>query len=165
MARRICTGQERIPDVIFYSCNYGIFIYGQIGNYDFYCCVVGFHCGLCASANHIQPAAPATTAAFNLSGQWSSTELALITLVQKGDKITGTYQYGALEKQVGEIDAVLQGDMLKGVWREWTGKKKGAPETNGEVEWKVLDNGRVLMGKWRNAGEKEWEGDWNFIKK
>ncbi|GEM_PF-3505127 len=119
-----------------------------------------------ATATAKEPASTAGANLVDLNGNWTSTEFNTVTLKQTGNKIVGEYVYEEEggEEQVGEYAAELKGDMLIGTWSEWSGKKEGNPEHAGVVEWKIIDNGKALMGKWRSDGEKEWEGDWNFTK-
>lgn len=115
------------------------------------------------------PAAPATPAvaapaapSINLSGKWSSKITDKVVIEQAGDKITGTYSYVNDDKVTldGKIEGTIEGNTVKGKWYERPKVGKGE-ETRGTLEWKVVENGKMLVGWFKTEGEKGKE-DWNL---
>ncbi len=102
-------------------------------------------------------ATPAASANGNLSGKWSSNLVGEVTLEQKGDKITGVYQYdddGVT--QDGKIEGLVKDKTIQAKW--WSRPKVGSgEESRGDLEWKIADDGKMLVGWYREEGEKEKE--------
>lgn len=100
-------------------------------------------------------APPAAAASVNLSGKWSSNLVGEVTLEQKGDKITGVYQYdddGVT--QDGKIEGLVKDKTIQAKW--WSRPKVGSgEESRGDLEWKIADDGKMLVGWYREEGEKE----------
>ncbi len=113
-----------------------------------------------------EAATEAASSLVDLNGQWQSAQLSTVTLQQKGSAVTGQYTYAGNEGEhrVGEYSTKMNGNVLVGTWREWIVEKKGEPENEGDVEWKIVNGGKDLMGQWRDKGEEEWGGDWNLNK-
>ncbi|MBK1720341.1 hypothetical protein [Thiocystis violacea] len=115
------------------------------------------------------PAAPATPAPVpttvpSLSGKWLSSLIDEVFLEQSGDKITGTYEYMDDDDvtQSGKIEAVLKDQVIQGKW--WERPKVGSgEEMRGDLEWKVVDDGKSLMGWYRDEGDEE-KTDWNLTR-
>lgn len=121
-----------------------------------------------AAATPAAHAAPALTpaavpaAAPSLSGKWSSGLTDAVLLEQSGDTITGTYEYKDDDDvtQVGKIEAVLKDKTIHGKW--WERPKVGSgDESRGDLEWKIVDDGKSLMGWYRDEDDKDKE-DWNL---
>ncbi len=103
--------------------------------------------------------------AVDLTGNWASTHGGdLVTIEQKGDKVTATYEYAEDSVMyVGKIEGTLKDKTVEGKWSEKPKTDKGE-SSNGSVELTIVDD-KTLLGKWRSEGTREWEGDWNLEKK
>lgn len=114
-----------------------------------------------AAAPAVAPAAPAA-ASVNLTGSWSSKITGKVAIEQTGDKLVATYSYVNDDDVTldGRIDAVIEGNTVKGQWFERPKVGKGKEE-RGRVEWKIVENGKMLVGWFQTEGEKEKE-DWNL---
>ncbi|MFO1425031.1 MAG: hypothetical protein U1F70_15535 [Candidatus Competibacteraceae bacterium] len=120
-----------------------------------------------AAASTAAPAVPAAAstaapaAALNLSGKWSSNLVGDVTIEQKDNKITGTYQY--TEDNVtydGKIEGLIKDKLIQAKW--WARPKVGSgEESRGDLEWKITDDGKMLVGWYREEGEKE-KDDFNL---
>lgn len=90
----------------------------------------------------------------DLSGKWK-TNFGIVTFVQSGDKVTGTYPHDS-----GKINASLKGNVLSGEWSEAPSYK--GPKDAGEIEFVFSEEGDSFKGKWRYSSKKEgWNGNWN----
>ena len=109
----------------------------------------------------VPPAAPAA-ASVNLTGSWSSKITGKVAIEQTGDKLVASYSYANDDDVTldGRIDAVIEGNTVKGKWYERPKVGKGKEE-RGRVEWKIVENGKMLVGWFQTEGEKEKE-DWNL---
>ena len=109
----------------------------------------------------VAPAAPAA-ASVNLTGSWSSKITGKVAIEQTGDKLVASYSYANDDDVTldGRIDAVIEGNTVKGKWYERPKVGKGKEE-RGRVEWKIVENGKMLVGWFQSEGETEKE-DWNL---
>ena len=82
----------------------------------------------------------------DLSGTWNS-DFGVMELTQEDGKIRGTYNQG-----LGEISGQLRGDTVFFTWKE--------AEREGTGYWVVADQGRQLVGKYRNGNQGPWMGYW-----
>lgn len=102
----------------------------------------------------VAPAA-APVATVNLSGKWSSNLIGEVMIEQKDNKITGTYQY--TEDSItydGKIEGLIKDKLIQAKW--WARPKVGSgEESRGDLEWKITDEGKMLVGWYREEGEKE----------
>lgn len=80
------------------------------------------------------------------SGSWA-TNFNAMTLVQKGNRVTGTYAYKG-----GRIEGTVQGSVLKGKWFQSNG--------SGSFEFRLAADGRSFKGRWGN-GQTLTGGVWN----
>lgn len=110
------------------------------------------------------PAAAPTAASATLSGKWLSNLVGEVPLEQTGNKIVGTYQYEEDDgvTQDGKIEGVVKDKMIQAKWWERPKVGKGE-ESRGELEWKITDDGKALMGWYREEGEKEKQ-DFNLTR-
>lgn len=108
-----------------------------------------------ASVVPVAAVATPAAAAINLSGKWSSNLIGDVTIEQKDNKITGTYQY--TEDGVtldGRIEGLIKDKLIQAKW--WARPKVGSgEESRGDLEWKIADDGKMLVGWYREEGEKE----------
>ena len=113
-----------------------------------------------AAAPAATPAAPAAAApaaaSATLSGKWSSNFVGEVTLEQTGNKIVGVYQYKDDDgvTQDGKIEGLVKDKMIQAKWWERPKVGKGE-ESRGELEWKIADDGKMLIGWYSEEGEKE----------
>ena len=80
-----------------------------------------------------------------------------VTLEQTGNKIVGAYQYKDDDgvTQDGKIEGLVNKDkMIQAKWWERPKVGKGE-ESRGELEWKIADDGKTLIGWYSEEGEKE----------
>ena len=109
--------------------------------------------------------APSPQAAMpSLSGAWSSNLVDETILEQSGNRITGSYSYMDEDDitQAGRIEATIENQTIRGKW--WERPKVGSgDESRGDLEWKILDNGKALMGWYRDEGDEEKQ-DWNLTR-
>ena len=114
-----------------------------------------------AAAPAVAPAAPAA-ASVNLTGSWSSKITGKVAIEQTGDKLVASYSYANDDDVTldGRIDAVIEGNTVKGQWYERPKVGKGKEE-RGRVEWKIVENGKMLVGWFQSEGETDKE-DWNL---
>ncbi|MEY3219243.1 MAG: hypothetical protein RIT27_600 [Pseudomonadota bacterium] len=110
-------------------------------------------------------AKPADAKAVDLSGEWVSTHGSdIVTIEQKGDKITASYEYAEDDVMYkGKIEGDLKDKTISGKWSERVKAGKGE-SSSGDLEFTVVDD-KTLLGRWRSEESKEWEGDWNLQKK
>ncbi|CAK0777395.1 hypothetical protein CCP3SC15_570012 [Gammaproteobacteria bacterium] len=111
----------------------------------------------------------------NLSGKWSSHPIGDVTITQTGNQIVGTYQYtndDGITKD-GKIEGILQGTTIRAKWWEHPsggGRPQGriGEESQGDLEWEILDNGKTLSGWYREEGEPEQgeedRHEWNLVR-
>lgn len=105
-------------------------------------------------------------AALNLSGKWISTEMGKTTIEHKDNKVSGVYEY--VDEDDRTVSGVFEGELKdKQIQAKWTEHPKvgSGEEERGVVEWKVSDDGKMIVGKWRTEEDKEWQGDWNLERK
>jgi len=99
--------------------------------------------------------AAAPAAVLNLSGKWLSNLIGDVAIEQKDNKITATYQY--TEDNVtydGKIEGLIKDKLIQAKW--WARPKVGSgEESRGDLEWKIADDGKMLVGWYREEGEKE----------
>lgn len=107
---------------------------------------------------------PPQASTYTISGAWSSNALDEMVLEQSGNRITGIYSYMDEDDitQAGRIEGTIEGQTIRGKWWERP-KVGGGDESRGDLEWKILDNGKALMGWYRNEGDEEKE-DWNLTR-
>lgn len=78
-----------------------------------------------------------------------------MAIEQKDNKITGTYQY--TEDGVtydGKIEGLIKDKLIQAKW--WARPKVGSgEESRGDLEWKIADDGKMLVGWYREEGEKD----------
>lgn len=100
----------------------------------------------------------------SLSGVWSSNLVDETVLEQSGNRITGSYSYMDEDDvtQAGLIEATIENQTIRGKWWERP-KVGGGDESRGDLEWKILDNGKALMGWYRDEGDEEKQ-DWNLTR-
>lgn len=112
----------------------------------------------------IEASAPAAKTTPSLSGPWSSTLVDEIVLEQSGNQITGRYSYMDDDDvtQEGRIEGTIDGQKIRGKWWERP-KVGGGEESRGDLEWKILDDGKALMGWYRDEGDEERQ-DWNLTR-
>ncbi len=83
------------------------------------------------------------------SGRWDMIQWGgVLTLVQQGNRVTGTFDKGTVE-------GTVKGSVLKATWTQKDGQ-------HGDVEWTLADTGRRINGWWNYAGEKRlspWSGN------
>jgi hypothetical protein len=109
-------------------------------------------------------AMPPVAASANLSGKWSSNLVGEVVLEQNGNKIVGAYQYEDDDgvTQDGKIEGLVKDKMIQAKW--WMRPKVGkGEESRGELEWKVADDGKMLIGWYSEEGEKEKQ-DFNLTR-
>ncbi len=63
----------------------------------------------------------------DVSGEWK-TSYENMVLTQSGNKVTGTYTH-----QVGKINGILKGNVLKGTWSQ------KSPDTSGNIEFEFTE--------------------------
>lgn len=100
----------------------------------------------------------------SLSGAWSSNLIDETILEQSGNQITGSYSYMDEDDitQAGRIEGTIEGQTIRGKW--WERPKVGSgEESRGDLEWKILDNGKALMGWYRDEGDEDKQ-DWNLTR-
>lgn len=99
----------------------------------------------------VTTAAPAR-AASTWSGTWNTQwggPPTVVTLVQSGAAVTGTYTYDN-----GQIQGTIAGGVLRGTWTETP--TRAGPTDAGEFEWTLSAGGRSFTGRWRYAGGGSW---------
>lgn len=100
-----------------------------------------------------KPADSSVTA--NWSGTWK-TNFGLMTLVQNGNSVTGTYAWNG-----GRIIGELQGQSLIGTWSQE--KAAQGKLTYGKFEFTLDSPGRSFTGKWcygdQSWGDNVWNGE------
>ncbi len=111
----------------------------------------------------------------DVSGKWISDLAANVTLKQTGNQIKGSYHYtddDGIAKD-GEIEGTIQGDTIRATWSEHPsgeGRPQGriGEETQGDLEWQVIGNGKALSGWYREAGlrdaNEEEKQEWNLVR-
>jgi len=100
----------------------------------------------------------------NLSGKWGSNLVGDVTIEQTGSKIAGFYSYTDEDDvtQEGKIEGVIEGKTIRGQWWE-RAKVGGGEESRGDLEWKISDDGKMMIGWYRNEGDEE-KADWNLTR-
>ncbi|MBZ4194337.1 MAG: hypothetical protein LAE24_08520 [Candidatus Contendobacter sp.] len=113
-----------------------------------------------AATAPVTAAAVVTTA--SLSGKWSSNLVGDVTIEQTGNKIMGTYHHTDDDNvtQDGKLEGVIEGKTIKAKWWERPKVGKGE-ESRGDLEWKMADDGKTLIGWYRDEGDKD-KTDWNL---
>ena len=92
-----------------------------------------------------------------LSGTWK-TSFGLMTLMQDGSRVTGSYPHDG-----GKIEGTLEGNVLRGNWSESPSYKP--PKDAGNLEFTFSEDGRKFAGKWRYGFDKQtWDGNWTGTK-
>ena len=109
----------------------------------------------------------------NCSGVWSSDLVGDVTLKQSGDRVTGSYRYtndDGIAKE-GRIEGTILGNTITAKWWESPsggGRPQGriGEETQGDLEWQLTENGRMLSGWYREEGHRdngeEERQEWNL---
>jgi hypothetical protein len=88
-----------------------------------------------------------------LSGTWK-TSFGLMTLMQDGSHVTGSYPHDS-----GKIEGTLEGNVLRGSWSESPSYKP--PKDAGDLEFTFSEDGRKFTGTWRYGSQKQsWDGKW-----
>jgi len=86
----------------------------------------------------------------DVEGTWNCGEFGTVVLQQKGDKVTGKYDPD------GKITGTLKNSRLKGKWSEEGGSTRGTFDLVTSIERKT-NRPTNLRGKWKNAGERDWQ--------
>ena len=96
---------------------------------------------------------------FSVNGRWQTSE-GLMTLVQQGDAVSGSYP-----QDRGEITGMMKGPVLEGYWIEDASGQKCAVEKNGRFYWGRIRFSfakDVFAGTWGycdNAIDRKWTGE------
>jgi len=90
----------------------------------------------------------------NVTGTWQTAK-GLISLIQKGNKVTGCYSQNKGHILNGEI----QGRKLRFVWEEEVTKRYG------QVMMVVNEEQNRMYGLWDQGKQFEEYGHWAFVKK
>jgi len=90
---------------------------------------------------------------FDTSGTYQTTGRSkTLTLVQNGDRVTGTYDSG------GTIDCALRGTVLNGYWQQGSGNAV----QSGTCQFTFTADGTSFQGRWRNGYAGDWDATaWN----
>ena len=88
-------------------------------------------------------------------GTWRTT-LGKMTLVQQGNKISGTFSND------GRIEGAISGDTLKFRWWEAneTVKTYGDASLRGDGYFLLSADGDTIDGQWRKEGDNEYHSTW-----
>ncbi len=87
------------------------------------------------------------------AGVWQ-TQWGKMTLVQNGNKASGTYEHDN-----GKITGTVTGNKFTGTWSEAPGYKP--PDDAGDVEFILSADGKNFTGRWRYGKKGEWQTGWN----
>ncbi len=82
------------------------------------------------------------------TGTWE-TSWGKMYLIQKGDKITGNYEYDK-----GKIEGIISGNILSGTWAE--SPSYSLPYDAGEIEFTISSDCKTFTGKWRRGPTSGW---------
>ena len=85
---------------------------------------------------------------FSVDGKWK-TNYKVLTLVQVGNEVSGTYPY-----MEGRIQGMLDGRILKGTWYQSNG--------SGSFVFEFAPDGRSFDGRYEQKGR--WHEDWDGTK-
>ncbi|TGN20039.1 hypothetical protein [Leptospira idonii] len=92
----------------------------------------------------------------DISGKWNCGDFGTLTLSQKGNKVTGTYSVHG-----GKVSGTITQDKkFIGQWSETETGDKGDFEFETSIR-RMTDRPTHLTGKWRYAGDKNWESGWD----
>lgn len=96
---------------------------------------------------------------FDTSGTYSlSARGTTMTLRQDGDRVTGTYDFPADQKN-GRIEGVIKDRVMSGHWLQASFKP---PNDAGSVEFTFAPDGSSFTGKWSNGYGGQWDNTaWN----
>lgn len=99
--------------------------------------------------------------AANLQCSWTgtwTTEWGDMYLTQSGSSVTGNYVYNQ-----GTLVGTLDGNVLKGTWREKAPEGTAIPDHyHGSFEFTMADNCASWSSKYNNDDQKStWKTDWN----
>jgi hypothetical protein len=97
------------------------------------------------------PPAPAIVA--NWSGKWLCGNWGTVTLIQSGDRVTGTYTY-----KDGKLTGNAGANKLFATWSE--APLYVVPVSAGEAEFTMSADGNSFTGRWRYGFSGDW-GTWN----
>lgn len=110
---------------------------------------------------------PVTTQAAMLSGTWSSDIVNDVTIEQSENKITGRYEYNEDDDdevtQIGTLDGLLEGNVIKGKWQERPKSGKGKL-THGDLELTISSDMKTLQGWYRDEDDDTKE-TWIMVRK
>lgn len=100
-----------------------------------------------------------------LSGTWSSDIVNDVVIQQSENKITGSYEYDDDNEitQNGTLEAVLEGNVIKGKWQEHPKSGKGKL-THGDLELMISGDMKTLQGWYRNEDDDIKE-NWIMVRK
>lgn len=98
-------------------------------------------------------AAHTTSAACIWTGTWE-TNWGTMTLDQKGESLSGTYEHDN-----GRITGRVVGNMIIGRWSEAPGYNP--PDSAGDFQIVISDDCRSFDGKWKYGSRQgSWDGEW-----
>ena len=98
-------------------------------------------------------AAQPVSAACVWTGTWD-TNWGTMTVDQKGETITGTYEHDN-----GRITGRVVGNMIIGTWSEAPGYNP--PDNAGDFQLTISDDCRSFDGKWKYGSRQgSWDGEW-----
>lgn len=82
------------------------------------------------------------------TGTWE-TSWGKMYLIQKGDRVTGNYEYDN-----GKIEGIVSGNILSGTWAE--SPSYSLPYDAGEIEFTISSDCKTFTGKCRRAPTSGW---------
>lgn len=83
----------------------------------------------------------------SFSGRWE-TDFKGMTLIQKGNRVTGSYDWRG-----GQVEGTLERDVLKGTWSQSNG--------SGRFVFRISEDGQRFSGSWGNGSDDSRGGTWN----
>ena len=86
----------------------------------------------------------------DIQGTWDCGEFGTVVLKQKGEKVRGKYDPD------GKITGTLKNSRFTGTWSEAGGSTHGTFDLMTSIERKT-NRPTNLRGKWKNAGERDWQ--------
>ena len=112
---------------------------------------------LAAGCTFPMPSSKGSSSANGQSGPWTGsydTEWGTMTLVQNGDKVTGTYIHDD-----GKVVGTVSGNTLTGTWSE--SPSYNPPDDAGDFVLTLSADGKTITGNWRyGSNTGTWDGTW-----
>jgi hypothetical protein len=90
------------------------------------------------------------------TGNWN-TYFGNMTLVQTGNKVTGTY-----EADNGRINGTVVGNRLVGTWSE--APSYSPPSQAGNIEFNLSSDCNSFNGRWKYGSEGNWSTNWSGLR-